>query len=446
MAGRARAFFTILALIRSSCVLVALGGFSVTAPLNAQTCGHLGCIEETYTLNFLDNAESDAALGFVNRQSIDVAGTFLPNPFTPPGPSELAFAAQTTVTATQNMQSFALQYINSPALPDYWRALVPVATRLTGQWTLLATNPSYGTLQVPTAPIPTGTPVLPFINSVHISNLTPTATVSWIQPTVAPPPGATFGATIGARNISTGTVIDLDNIDDIKPGTLYSYDLTNFKTTTLVVGENYAIEVDSSLFDKSGVILSTSRSFFNFSPQAGAAGFSGPIQLPATAASIAGGPVYAFDFSVAAGVAYNIDPAIARGFIYEAGAGDPDFASVELPDIGNPNPYELYIWNGTSFVFEASLGADTIFNFGPGGVREFEVLGISPDLRLDPLNSNDFVTQVTFAGAGSFTGTMTPITASVPEPSTWAMMLAGFAGLGFAAYRRARSLSDAPGV
>ena len=28
---------------------------------------------------------------------------------------------------------------------------------------------------------------------------------------------------------------------------------------------------------------------------------------------------------------------------------------------------------------------------------------------------------------------------SVPEPSTWAMMLIGFAGLGFAAYRRARA-------
>jgi hypothetical protein len=26
----------------------------------------------------------------------------------------------------------------------------------------------------------------------------------------------------------------------------------------------------------------------------------------------------------------------------------------------------------------------------------------------------------------------------VPEPSTWAMMLMGFAGLGFAGYRRAR--------
>jgi hypothetical protein len=30
----------------------------------------------------------------------------------------------------------------------------------------------------------------------------------------------------------------------------------------------------------------------------------------------------------------------------------------------------------------------------------------------------------------------TPITPSVPEPSTWAMMILGFAGIGFMAYRR----------
>jgi hypothetical protein len=33
--------------------------------------------------------------------------------------------------------------------------------------------------------------------------------------------------------------------------------------------------------------------------------------------------------------------------------------------------------------------------------------------------------------AGQFT-----LTAAVPEPSTWAMMILGFAGVGFMAYRR----------
>jgi hypothetical protein len=37
-------------------------------------------------------------------------------------------------------------------------------------------------------------------------------------------------------------------------------------------------------------------------------------------------------------------------------------------------------------------------------------------------------------GTGSVT--VTPITGGAPEPATWAMMLAGFAGLGFLGYRR----------
>jgi hypothetical protein len=41
-------------------------------------------------------------------------------------------------------------------------------------------------------------------------------------------------------------------------------------------------------------------------------------------------------------------------------------------------------------------------------------------------------------GVNDLSGLFQPgaITAAVPEPSTWAMMLLGFAGLGFVAYRR----------
>ena len=36
-----------------------------------------------------------------------------------------------------------------------------------------------------------------------------------------------------------------------------------------------------------------------------------------------------------------------------------------------------------------------------------------------------------------------PVVAAVPEPSTWAMMLLGFAGLGFAFHRSRRKLAAA---
>jgi PEP-CTERM motif len=35
------------------------------------------------------------------------------------------------------------------------------------------------------------------------------------------------------------------------------------------------------------------------------------------------------------------------------------------------------------------------------------------------------------------------VTTQVPEPSTWAMMLAGFAGLGFLSYRASRKAGAA---
>ena len=163
-----------------------------------------------------------------------------------------------------------------------------------------------------------------------------------------------------------------------------------------------------------------------------------PVNLPIT--TVTGTEVvYGFNLTVKLGLTYFIDPKVATGYIYETGAGNPNFASVELPNIGNRTPYDLYLWNGTSFVFDTMVAADTVFDFARGGVSEFEVLGIDPSLGLDPTNPTAFITGLTFEGAGSFTGTMTPITTNVPEPSTWAMMLIGFLGLGFAAYRQTRS-------
>jgi hypothetical protein len=106
-----------------------------------------------------------------------------------------------------------------------------------------------------------------------------------------------------------------------------------------------------------------------------------------------------------------------------------------LPDIGNPNPYDLYLWNGSQFVFDTTINPDSIFQFGPSGVSEFEILGIAESVGLNPNSATDFVTQLTFTGSGTFTGTMTPVI-SVPESSTWALMVIGFAGLGFAGYYR----------
>ena len=61
-------------------------------------------------------------------------------------------------------------------------------------------------------------------------------------------------------------------------------------------------------------------------------------------------------------------------------------------------------------------------------------------------NSSDSILSLTYTqvgtGAGlSHTADFGAITPAVPEPSTWAMMLLGFAGLGFMAYRRKNQMA-----
>jgi hypothetical protein len=76
-------------------------------------------------------------------------------------------------------------------------------------------------------------------------------------------------------------------------------------------------------------------------------------------------------------------------------------------------------------------GWDIQVAFGGGGQINIENFNsiIGPNVRDQATNSGSDFASVT--KAGQFT-----LTAAVPEPSTWAMMILGFSGLGFMAYRR----------
>jgi hypothetical protein len=180
--------------------------------------------------------------------------------------------------------------------------------------------------------------------------------------------------------------------------------------------------------------LNQSRSFFDFSTEA-----SGPtgVYLPTVQLQADGVPAYSFHISVTAGQTYFVDPKVAIRYDFSIGSGDPNFKSVTLPFIAGTSSYTIVLPDGQTVTVDPNQTFDfTTIAAYLEGVSSFEVLGIDPRSNVNPYDSPAFDAGPTFVSIGDFTGTMIPITANVPEPSTWVMLLVGFAGLGYAGFRR----------
>ena len=388
------------------------------------------------TFNYVGYNSSNVAFGQpVASEFLSFGGRFHPGS----GSDEQVFGSQTTVTATQNGVSFNVPFSNAVPDPNLFQTSIPFSPNLLGPWQLTVSNsnPTYNTLVVNTAAIPS-LPPPPFITGATISGTSATVTTPTI--TWNAPPAVTLPT--GYNQTTKVFIFDLNNNkqeifrEDLAPGqtsVAIPANLPGFGA--LDPNGHYGVLIrDDFRLNSNATNGASSQSFFDFHPNA-VSQFSGPVQVPVSSVNTVGQTVYSFNIDVSHGQSVNLDPAAALGYIFSIGVGNPNFATVQLPDLGMLHPYDLYLWNGTSFVFAQQLAANTLFNFGPGGVSMFEILGIDPSLGLDPNNSTAFVTQVTFTGDGAFTGTMTAVTA-VPEPSTWAMMILGFAGVGFMVYRR----------
>ena len=71
-------------------------------------------------------------------------------------------------------------------------------------------------------------------------------------------------------------------------------------------------------------------------------------------------------------------------------------------------------------------------------------LGIIGEHEFGVFPGGKFLVDVTDTGGDTgSTSHFTLVSGAIPEPSTWAMMLLGFAGLGFAAWRRVRQTAVA---
>jgi hypothetical protein len=178
---------------------------------------------------------------------------------------------------------------------------------------------------------------------------------------------------------------------------------------------------------------------------------------------------------IAHGSTFTVTLAIVGPDVVATGSGTIDLTG--LSSFGSDyNNTELYPANGIIGIGPTVNAAD--FYIGPSGPSSFGTgFGGFPistsgdhvsleDFGLDLFVPSGYVSGASLSGSATYAGTiaslnLTPGTytwtwdsgansfvlqiprATVPEPSTWAMMLLGFAGLGFAGYRKAARMSSA---
>jgi hypothetical protein len=85
-----------------------------------------------------------------------------------------------------------------------------------------------------------------------------------------------------------------------------------------------------------------------------------------------------------------------------------------------------------------------VYTFGAQATGPFDGFAINGDEMVVASGlqnglPEELITEVTIGSSFVFPFTDLSLTTAVPEPSTWAMMILGFAGVGFMAYRRRNS-------
>lgn len=193
-------------------------------------------------------------------------------------------------------------------------------------------------------------------------------------------------------------------------------------------------------FSTAGAALAETITFYDFAP--GLADTADELYLPTEVTTNPdGNPVFNFDNPVLAGLVEYYDPILAIGYDYMIGGTDPLFASFILPEVGD-NLFDLYLWDGSAYNFEAEISALDEYFFSGSGVDRFRILGIETSAGLDPFDTTAFATGLSFATSGRFTGTMTPITKFVddpaPVPLPASLSFLGLGLMGFAALGRLR--------
>lgn len=178
---------------------------------------------------------------------------------------------------------------------------------------------------------------------------------------------------------------------------------------------------------------------------------SAAVALALTAASPARADViYNYAFSAGAGYSGNGDTASLSGtFSWDATTNTVVASDINLSgtDATGTDRGAVSCTNCTTSIYDTSGAQYFAINNGPQAL--YTVYANSLDLdAVDPLalsiprgNGAEYQGGLPFT---SVTGSANPVTSSaIPELSTWAMMLIGFASFGFGAFRVKRNRLDA---
>lgn len=404
--------------------LVALLGLFWTAMVQASPINVLAPYQ------FLDNV-SPNALGLVAGQRQQFGSTCVVLAGNPCSPQNLANAQGTSVTAVQGSTSMVLSFVASALSSNHWARSADPDSLPDGGWAITATNGS-DTSAPAFTPTLFGASVMGFAQGTAIAQNGQSPTFSWTLP---------YGSTVNAVTFVVRDVADVRNgvstmvyRKSLSPGTtsftVAPGDAGFLLGSSLELGRQYAVELqlqdtrDNSTNGAFANVLSQSRTFVHFSLSNAAP--TAPQYLPMLDLS-SGNPVYHFEgVPVKAGDTVLIDPTVARGFDYQTGRGDPNFRSVTMPTGIGDNLFDLWLWDAGLWV---DSGVDLVggdeYVFASGGVDRFRVTGIETDAAIDPFAAGAFTTGVSFVADGTFNGTMTPLLAEVPEPTS--LLLAAMA-------------------